>query len=190
MANSQGAETDRRDLGALFDRSEIEDALVRYCRGVDRLDAALLRTVFWPDAWDDHGFFAGRRDDFIDWVIPFLRERYSSASHLVANHLIELHGDIALSECYFDAVYHYASGGTEYTKLSRGRYIDRFERRGNRWRIARRKVVNDWARSDPVTAPAPLKCPGERSKEDPSYQLRETYLAGMEPQRPEDTPTP
>lgn len=42
-------------LDELLDREAIRDCLARYCRGVDRLDRALLLSTYWPGAEDDHG---------------------------------------------------------------------------------------------------------------------------------------
>ncbi|HJY93624.1 MAG TPA: nuclear transport factor 2 family protein, partial [Streptosporangiaceae bacterium] len=37
----------------------IRQAALRYCRGVDRLDAELMRSAYHNDATDDHGVFVG-----------------------------------------------------------------------------------------------------------------------------------
>jgi hypothetical protein len=58
-----------RTVGELKDRQDILDCLMRYSRGVDRLDRELLRSAYHPDAVDDHGMFAGGRDAFVDWVV-------------------------------------------------------------------------------------------------------------------------
>ncbi|MBT5754390.1 MAG: SnoaL-like domain-containing protein [Acidimicrobiaceae bacterium] len=42
-------------LRALIDKDEIRDVLMRYGRGVDRLDEELLRSCYHPDSHDDHG---------------------------------------------------------------------------------------------------------------------------------------
>ena len=34
----------------LVDREAIRECLYRYCRGIDRLDEAALRSSYWPDA--------------------------------------------------------------------------------------------------------------------------------------------
>ena len=49
------------ELRQLLDRQAIEDVLFRYCRGVDRGDAALIASAYHPDAIDEHGArtFAG-----------------------------------------------------------------------------------------------------------------------------------
>ena len=47
------------DLQRLLDERAIERLLVDYCRGVDRLDAALVASVYHSDGTDDHGSFKG-----------------------------------------------------------------------------------------------------------------------------------
>ena len=58
-------------LRELLDRQEIHDCLMRYSRGVDRLDPDLIRSAYHDDAIDDHGMFVGTRDEFVDWVIDY-----------------------------------------------------------------------------------------------------------------------
>ena len=41
----------------------IRQAALRYCRGVDRLDAELMRSAYHDDATDDHGVFVGPAAD-------------------------------------------------------------------------------------------------------------------------------
>lgn len=48
--NEQTLET----LMACADRAAIENVLGTYCRAIDRLDLELLRSVYHPDAVDDH----------------------------------------------------------------------------------------------------------------------------------------
>ena len=51
-------EADRSDLErrlrSVLDRQEIHDALVRYCRGIDRCDERLVLSAFHADAMDNH----------------------------------------------------------------------------------------------------------------------------------------
>jgi ketosteroid isomerase-like protein len=162
---------------SLLDKQAIHEVMMRYCRGVDRQDAELLRSTYWPDAWDDHGLFSGLRDDFVAWVIPFLRDSFSTVIHTIGNELVELDGDIAFSESYFSGYYELVHEGRPHTRMSCGRYIDRFERREGEWRIARRTVVNDWGRLDPLDITTPRSIPGGRYPLDPVYTLRESYFA-------------
>ena len=48
-------------LQHLIDRQEINDCIHRYTRGLDRHDDELLRSVFHPDAIDNHAHVAGGR---------------------------------------------------------------------------------------------------------------------------------
>ena len=164
-------------VALILDKQAIHEALLRYCRGVDRLDEELVRGAYWPDGWDDHGLFSGERDAFVDWVIDYLRTTMTRTVHILGNNLIELRGALAFSECCFLGFYDYEKDGQEQQRVSCGRYIDRFEKRGQEWRISRRTVVNDWGRSAAVEAPAQLRLPGQRSLDDPVYALRASYLA-------------
>ena len=42
-------------LRDVADREEIRQVLMRYARGLDRLDNTLSRSCYWDDAIEDHG---------------------------------------------------------------------------------------------------------------------------------------
>ena len=141
------------DLQSMLDREAIRDVLMRYCRGIDRCDGALLEGVYWPEAIDDHGNFRGNRAEFIAWVLPLLRERMDQTTHFLGNILITLDGDSAGVESYFEAYHRIRrDGAAPYDAVLGGRYIDRMEKRGGEWRIADRIAVYDWARDYPDSA--------------------------------------
>jgi hypothetical protein len=52
------------------------------------------------------------------------------------------------------------------------RYLDRFERRGGEWRIARREVRYEWQRLDPLDPREPDWTLGSRDRLDPVYTSR------------------
>jgi hypothetical protein len=126
----------------LVDRQAILDCLVRYSRAVDRLDRTLALSVYHPDAIDDHGLFVGTPETFIDWAFEGSARNRVATHHIITNHSCELAGDVAHCETY----YMLAAMNKRGTPLSMigGRYIDRFERRDERWAIAVRKVLLDW----------------------------------------------
>jgi ketosteroid isomerase-like protein len=142
----------RRDdaLQALLDKQEIYEALMRYCRAVDRCDEQLLRSVYHPDAIDDHGVFKGKASDFVDFAMAAL-EPIKLTSHSVSNVLIEVEGDTAYSEAYVTAFHRIEKEGKDYDVILGGRYIDRFERRNGVWKIAQRRLVFEWTRNDVST---------------------------------------
>src|SRR4051812_35769249 len=83
------------------DREAIRDCMYRYCRAVDRLDADLLRSVYWPDAVDHHhADFKGSVDEFIAWAFPMMKNMDQSI-HIIGNILIRLDGATAKVESYF-----------------------------------------------------------------------------------------
>jgi SnoaL-like domain len=160
-------------LRTLLDKQEITEVLARYCRAIDRLDEELLRSVYWPDGYDDHMNFAGPVAEFIPEAIRSCRTMFKSTVHSISNILIEVDGDVARGETYFTSFNRLSErrDGRECDRITCARYIDRFERRGAEWRIARRLVVTDWNRVDPVGESEVLgKTVGLRSREDAVYR--------------------
>ena len=176
------------------DKQEIYDVIVRYCRAIDRRDANLLASCFHPDALDDHHGTPIPTSEFLAILVA---DRWQAARtsdmHFIGNVLIEVEGDVAYSEAYCIGYLTLAPmeqgmlwvGGPEYYSppvsakayhRSLGlRYIDRFERRNGKWKIAYRFVVEDWHRVDPAPdppIPSGLGRKGSRSLGDAVYTFR------------------
>lgn len=122
------------------DRAEIEAALLRYTRGVDRHDKELMLSAYWPDAFDDHGVYEAEAEAFCDWAIGWHGEFQTKHHHGIHNTTIELDGDQAHAETYYTFWGENRQGPPQ---LSFGRYVDRFEKRNGEWRIAHRVCVNE-----------------------------------------------
>ncbi len=162
-------------LRALVDKDAIRDVLFTYCRGIDRCDEALIRSVYHPGATDDHGTFTGSAEDFVAWVIPLLRRDFASTMHTLGNILIALDGDSAHVESYLHAFHRVLRPAGARDLIFAGRYVDRFERRAGVWKIAARKVICDWTRYEPAaesTAFTERYTRGERSRDDFVYKGR------------------
>ena len=143
----------RRLLIRLRAKEDIQDALLRYCRGVDRRDFDLMRSAYHPDATDDHGGYRGDVSGLIRWV----EERHRNVAHsmhFLGNCSIEMAGDEAIVETYCVVHQRLADkSGSAIATLGFGsaeagnqmalrcRYIDRFTCRRGEWRIAERVVV-------------------------------------------------
>lgn len=160
----------------LADREAIRNCLYRYSRGVDRLDADMLRSAYWPDAIDHHLSFSGNVEQFIEWSTPIMGAMDQSM-HMITNILITLRGDKADVESYYYGFHRMNAEGRKFDMVGSGRYLDNFERRGDEWRIAARTVMVDWFReyadsADWVKGPfgMPME-PGGRFPDDPSYSL-------------------
>jgi hypothetical protein len=161
-----------KSIEDLIAESEIRDVHLRYCRGVDRMDWDLVRSCYHPDATDDHGSFKGEIEGFLKWVAVAL-ERYEVTAHFTGNQLVEVTGDTAWAEHYARIYHRRAATEAEPPEdfIVNVRYVDRLERRNGPWKIARRVVVVDSARRDPVTATwlRPDPALSRRDKGDFSY---------------------
>ncbi|MBH81758.1 MAG: hypothetical protein CMQ49_14715 [Gammaproteobacteria bacterium] len=143
----------QEEVNRFKDRQAIYDCLMRYSRGVDRLDPTLLKTVYHPDATDDHGIFNGNAWEFADFIGPFdasigVRQQ----THRVDHALIEFTApDTAAVESYNITFFDAETDAGMAAAIVGGRYLDRFERRAGVWRIAHRLYVMDWNRNEPST---------------------------------------
>ena len=153
------------------DREAIYAQLARYCRGVDRRDDELLRSIYWPDATDHHGPFEGDLEGFISFVNDEVHARFRCTMHKLGNALIEFDGDTAHCETYAIAHHVREAEGRDVDDLVMGlRYIDRFERRAGEWRIARREVRYEWQRLDLLDPRDPDWTLGRPERSDPVYR--------------------
>ena len=91
-------------LETLLAKQEIYEPSCRYARGLDRLDRALLASVFAKDAYCEYGFYDGPYEAFVDFAMNALGGHVAN-QHLLGNVLIEVEGDEAFGEVYFQA-YH------------------------------------------------------------------------------------
>ena len=135
-------------MTTLEDDRDIRNVLYRYCRGVDRIDLELVRSCYWPGAYDDHGGFKGTVEEFLDWIARLL-PRNAVTTHMLSNILIEGHPtnpDVARVETYGIAEHQTPGGPQAHNMTIAFRYIDRFEQRDGEWRIADRFCTTEWCR--------------------------------------------
>ena len=138
---------------------EIRDVVLRYCRGIDRMNREVVRSCYHPDATDEHGSFGGNVDEFVEWVFRVVG-RYSMSMHFIGNVLVDFadsadvpsdaHAPVLARAESYGISHHRTDGGADKDNLIIGfRYIDRFERRDDGpWRIASRVATTEWARVD------------------------------------------
>jgi SnoaL-like domain len=129
----------------------------RYCRGVDRVDLELMKSAYWPGAIDDHGVYVGDAMAFCERVVVSHR-RYESTMHCILNHAIELEPDEMTAHGEIYNISYLLRRNDEDRRIMDtwwGRYLDRYERRGDEWRIAHRICVHEWDRSEPIVMTMP-----------------------------------
>jgi hypothetical protein len=137
-----------QSLSELLSKQAIYEVIARYARAIDRLDEAMLRSLFHPHATHNH-FYQGPSSqpersangddpgDFVRFAFQVL-STYSRTHHQIGNTLIELNGEnTATAESYFTAFHRMRPIGdplagpdayeTEMDFFVAGRYLDKFE---------------------------------------------------------------
>jgi len=142
-------------------RHQINEALLSYCRGIDRLRANDVKAGFLPGAML-HGYGsadAAAIEDFADYAVTALGERYLSTQHRISNTRIEFAEDAmsAVVETYVEAS-HVAPFDPDLPghelHLFVGRYIDTCRPDADGiWKIADRTLRNDWSSVSTIGEP-------------------------------------
>lgn len=135
----------------LSDLQCIRDAALRYCRGVDRLDLAVMQSAYWPEATDDHGVFCGNAWEFCELCME-AHQPWRSTSHCIYNHSIELEADGVHARGEIYNVTYLFQDSAEILDTWVGRYLDRYEKRAGEWRIIERACIHEGSASRPITA--------------------------------------
>ncbi|MEM1434821.1 MAG: nuclear transport factor 2 family protein [Pseudomonadota bacterium] len=165
-------------LTELANRSAIAEILARHSRGVDRAVEADLKACYWPDSTVAYGAFNGNAHEFCA-MLPQAIRGFARTQHVVSNTLVELADDglrAAVESCV--TAYHYRAidAADDQEMIFIGRYLDRFERRGDVWKIRHRQVLMDWNINQNASAihsgpPFEGLAVGARAPDDPLYAM-------------------
>ena len=171
--------TNNKTLQQLLDKQAITDLVHLYCRAADRHDHVLMRSLYHPDATDDHGaFFKGLAMDFID-RLPAIQQPMAILHHNVTTVNIAFdpaNPARAEGEVYILAFHQIRTENGLMDLLIGGRYLDQYEKRDGQWKFLHRAVLADWANlhepsivnlDNPVIKGSHIGQPGQN---DPSYQ--------------------
>jgi hypothetical protein len=185
-------------LQTLLDKEEIRDVLLRYARGADRLDVDMFHSVFWDDGGYEDSVVEGCAKEFIPTLIgDTVRSLFAVTQHFITNMRVQVtEPDLAFAESYFLA-FHLTNPGKEaldatlgarrmqelggdysrsYELIVAGRYLDRFEKRGQTWRIKTRRLVSEWTSAHHASGIGReglgqlWQLTGRRDRTDPSYR--------------------
>lgn len=173
---------DTKALQQLLDKQAIYELVNSYCQASDRHDHEKLRSLYHPDAIDDHGgFFNGLASEFID-QLPAIQAPMKILHHNLTTINIVL--DESNDECHYaeGEIYVLAYHQVETDKglidlLIGGRYLDKYEKRNGEWKFSYKAVLADWAKIDnpsqtcldhPLLTGSYIGKPG---KDDPAYSL-------------------
>ena len=136
-------------IAVLLAKQEIYELVCRYSRGLDRLDPDLLLSVFHEDGWCEYGFSNETPAAFVDFAMGALGD-HAANQHMVGNVLIDVEGDEAFGEVYFNAYHKVKTDEGFEDVIIAGRYLDRYECRDGEWKIAYRSERVDWSRTEPT----------------------------------------
>lgn len=150
-----------RDLHELADRLAIRDLVDRYARAADRVDGAAAAALF-TEQGALRIFERGRDEPVRERLgreaiaVAFAGlSRYEVTLHVVANHLVDLDGDVATGETYCLAhhVRSLGEGAERSDYLMAIRYLDDFVRTAEGWRFSQRRLHLEFTQELPVSGP-------------------------------------
>lgn len=163
---------DGQELATMLAERAIRRRLLEYCRGIDRLDAELVASVYHPDGTDDHGVFTGLGVDFAHYAVERLADHTEATMHFLGDSIIDFADErSAHVETYVHAEHRCRDDDGPYLERFGGRYVDRFEARDDDWRIAHRLCLREWDERVAVTLAFPPGrfAEGRRDRGDPAY---------------------
>ena len=164
-------------LQEMLDEFQLRKLVHGYCRAVDRGDFAKLRELYHHDAVDAHGAISTRSADDLLGAIVAARPYIRSMQHNITTVNFAISGDSAEGEIYTIATHTFIAGDRDVDVVVGGRYLDRYEKRDDAWKLIERTIVTDWAHvndpslvdlSHPVTRDT-LK--GSPDADDPSHRF-------------------
>ena len=170
-------------LQEMLDEFQLRKLVHTYCRAVDRGDFATLRELYHHDAVDAHGAIStGTVAEFLK-TLEASRPHIRSMQHNVTTVNFVIDGNLAEGEIYTIATHTFSAGDRDVDVIIGGRYLDKYEKRQDIWKIIERTIVTDWANvndpssvdlSHPITR-GTLK--GSLGADDPSHQFFSLFAA-------------
>lgn len=155
-------------------RDAAERTLFGYCRALDRLDEALLRGCFHPDARIElGGIYSGGPEGFVGTAMAFMGAM-AATRHEVTNFVTAPHTEGVAVEAYVRAWHLLDTPEGTQELIVLARYLDVLVEREGEWLIWRHGEVMDWGEMRPVSrgwfdANTELE-KGRRDRSDPSYR--------------------
>jgi uncharacterized protein (TIGR02246 family) len=134
----------------LLDRDELRRLVERYATAVDHRDAEAAAACFLQEGRLTVGSEApleGRAA-----IVGALGRlaRYEVTAHVLGHSDHAVDGDRATGESWCRAHHVYADGATRRDRVMAIRYVDRYVRSGEGWRIEDRHLVVDWLEDRPL----------------------------------------
>lgn len=138
-------------IETMLARQDIHDVMMRYARGIDRGDEALLLSCYWDDAIEIHGpAYEGPAVPYLKGAAARMRSNALPMQHFIGNVHIDFdREDVARVESYILTFARFPKDGEPWDTLTGARSFDKFVRRDGEWRIIHRRAIFDWNRDQP-----------------------------------------
>jgi hypothetical protein len=138
----------------LEDREAIREIITAYAHAIDRRRWDIMQNLFHDDAQFAFGTITGDWRDFVEQARAVI-DPCLATQHQLGQVMFNFEGEnICHTETYMTAMHTIPPGhpnedvfppkGVIYSAVIAGRYVDRFEKRKNEWRIANRTGLYDW----------------------------------------------
>ena len=90
-----------------------------------------MRSCFWDDAIDGHGFMIATPDELVEAAKDMLRH-FESTMHFLGNSIVRVDGDKAQAETYCIAYHRIVCDARDYDRVVGMRIVDSLERQRRR----------------------------------------------------------
>jgi len=160
--------SDNAAIQELLDKQAIRELVARISRGVDRGDVELLASCYHPDAKEERDGHIREGLNIATEIVESTDKSMRSTCHILAQQLIEVRGDKAVSETYATGRHVFKDGRLSHTVV---RYADRFEKRNGEWKVIYRLAVAESRETLPAPDAAAFASLARRDKSDPTYAL-------------------
>lgn len=152
---AQGRNRARVSAADLQDQLAISVLMQRWAMARDIGDWEGLRATAHPGAAMTTTWFDGTFDAFVEscrasWL------RGSRSQHVLGGTVAEVEGERAIAQTRMSINVRSRLDGTEVDAVCLGRFFDRVEKRDGAWRIAKRSVIYEKDRIDPVDPQAKI----------------------------------
>ncbi len=171
-------------------REAIRDVITAYAHAIDRRRWQMMQHLFHDDAEFAFGTLVGGWQSFVEQARAVI-EPCIATQHQLGQTLFGFEsGAVCHTETYMTAMHTVPSGhpatdlfpdkGETYSAVIAGRYVDRFELRGDEWRIAKRTGLYDWREFRVVDgidlSNVPAEARGFHDERDPSTPAAARWL--------------
>ncbi len=174
----------------LEDRAAITDVIAAYAHAIDRRRWGMMEHLFHDDAQFQFGEIVGDWRSFVEQARALI-DPCLATQHQLGQMQFGFDGpDTCHTETYMTAMHTVPPGfpmpdvfpdkSVIYSAIVAGRYVDRFEKRGGEWRIARRTGLYDWREFRVVEgadlSDTPEGASGYHDERDPSTPVVARWL--------------